>query len=862
MAEYDLGRAKGRIDLDASGAKKGLQDASREADTFRGKLEGAAPSMRRAGTAMAGGALAIGAGLGLAVKTAAGFEQTMNRVGAVSGATGDEFESLKDQAKELGRTTQFSASQAAEGMSYLAMAGFETDEVLSAMPGTLDLAAAGQIDLARAADIASNVLTGFGLEASEINRVNDTMAATAASANTDINQLGDAMSYVAPVAKSSGIEIEEASAAIGKLSDAGIQGSRAGTTLRQIIAKLENQTPKAATALDNLGISTHDAEGNLRSITDITRQFEEAGLSTADSMEIFGTRAGPGMSALVGQGADSLEELTGSLQDSGGAAQEMAERQMEGLNGALTELKSASEGALIMLGEQMTPVLEKVADAVTGVVSWFGGLSDEQSKWIVIGAAITAGLLAVGGALLLIVGMLPILASGFAVLTGTLIPIIAPILAVVAALAAIALGIKYLWENSQTFRDIVMAVWNGIKLAIAAVVEWFQAEALPYIMETWETIKEVFQTAAEAVKAIFVFFRDFVQDLWNRFGEHIISAAQNFLGFLAEFFGNTWENIKQVIDAVLRIIKGIFDVFAGAFTGDWSRVWEGIKGIFGGIWNAISAIFSQILDTIILVAKTAWTALETAIGAAMAAISAIWDAAWTRIKMFFSSIWDGIKAILSAAWDWVKNLISTQLEAIKTSWETTWNAIKTFFSGIWDSIKEAVSTAIQNVVDTVVGVKDRIMSGLSNIGTWLYDAGKDLLMGLINGIGDMVGNAISAVTDAVGSVVDGAKGLLGIGSPSKVFMEIGTDTFEGMVRGMRAMARDVERAAGETARAAVDPASRSAALVGSRVGDGGTSYSRSESLNFSGDIVLPNVRDGSSAEDLLDGLRQAVRQGA
>ena len=861
MAEYNLGSARGNIDLDASGAIRGLKDASREADTFQGKLKAAGPALKKGGAAMMGGAVAIGAGLGLAVKTAGGFEQSMNRVGAVSGATGESFNGLSDLAKDLGRTTAFSASEAAEGMSFLAMAGFDTDEMLAAMPGTLQLAAAGQLELAAAADIASNVLSGYGMEAEDIGRVNDVLAAGSSKANTDVTQLGEAMKMVAPVAQASGISFEEATASIGKLSDAGIQGGMAGTTLRGIISRLENPTDKAAGAIERLGVKTHDSEGNLLSMTDIVGNFEDAGLSTADAMQIFGQRAGPGMMALTSQGAGALGELTTAMEDSGGTAKRMADRQLEGLNGAMTELKSASEGALIAIGEQLTPAFEVIADAVSKVVSWFGGLSDNTMKFVAIGAAVTAGLLALGGALFLILGFLPAMIAGFGVLIGTILPIVLPIVAVIAAIAALALGIKYLWENSQKFRDIVMAVWEGIKVAVAAVVAWFQAEALPYIMTVWTQIQEVFRAAVDAITAVFIFFRDFVQDLWARFGEHIISAAQNFLGFISEFFSNTWENIKQVIDAVLRIIKGIFDVFAGAFTGDWSRVWEGIKGIFGGIWNAISAIFSQILDTIILIAKTAWTALETAIGAAMAVISAIWDAAWTRIKMFFSSIWDGIKAALTAAWDWVKDTISGGLDSIKSGWESAWNSIKDFLSDTWDSIKESVTDAIDSVVDTVTGVKDSIMDGLSGIGTWLYDAGKDLLQGLIDGIGDMVGGAVSAVGDAVGSVIDGAMGMLGMSSPSKVFMKIGSETFEGFRLGMESMARDVERASSATAGAAIGPARDAAALVGAGP-TGGNSYSESSSrYEFQGDIVLPNINDRSSADDLLDGLRQAVRQG-
>lgn len=806
---------------------------------------------------MLGGAAAIGGGLAIAVNTAAGFESSMNRVGAVSGATGEAFEGLSGLAKDLGRTTQFSASEAADGMSFLAMAGFETEDIMSAMPGTLQLAAAGQLELAAAADIASNVLSGYGMEAEEIGRVNDVLAAGSSKANTDVSQLGEAMKMVAPVAKASGISFEEATASIGKLSDAGIQGGMAGTTLRGIIASLENPTGAAGDAIERLGVQTKDSEGNLLSMTDLVRNFEDAGLSTADAMQIFGQRAGPGMMALVGQGADSLEDLTGAMEDSGGTAATMADRQMEGLNGALKELSSATEGAMIAMGEQLTPILEKAADALSGIVSWFGGLSDETMGFIAIGAALTAGLLLIGGALLLVLGFLPAMAAGFGIMMGTILPIVAPILAVVAALAAVALGIKYLWENSQTFRDIVMAVWEGIKVAIAAVVTWFQEEALPYIMTVWEQLKVIFQTASEAIIAIFKFFADFVKGIWDRFGEGFIASVKSVMTTVGEFFSKTWENIKSVIDAVLKIIKGIFDVFAGAFTGDWSRVWQGIKDIFGGIWDIIVAVFKQIIATIVAVAKVAWEAIKTAVRLFLSTVAEMWKAAWNRIKMFFKALWEAIKAVARAAMDAVKNKISETMEGIKSAWNTAWEAVKTFLSETWEGIKESVRNAIDSVVETVIGLKDRVLRGLSRIGTWLLNAGKDLIGGLIDGITDMAGRAADAAKEAVQGAIDGAKNLLRIGSPSKVFIEMGEDTFEGFRRGIEAMARDVARASELTAGAAIGPAERSAALVGASATGGGT---RTESRSYSAPVQMTVINPDNA--ELTRATERALRTAA
>lgn len=236
-------------------------------------------------------------GMGVAmIKTAGDFEQSMNKVSAISGATGADFDMLRNKAKELGATTSFSASQAADGMSFLAMAGFEANEIVSAMPGVLNLAAAGNMDLATSADIASNILTGFGMTAEESNRMVDILAKTFTSSNTNLVQLGEAMKYVAPVAHGFGVSVEETAAIVGMLSDAGIQSSMAGTTLRNIIVTLGE-------ASDELGFSMYDATGAMLPMADILDRLTEKTGGAQQAVDLFGNRAGPGLISLLDQGS-------------------------------------------------------------------------------------------------------------------------------------------------------------------------------------------------------------------------------------------------------------------------------------------------------------------------------------------------------------------------------------------------------------------------------------------------------------------------------------------------------------------------------------------------------------------------------
>lgn len=355
---------------------KGLKELERQAKE-------AARNLETVGRRIAGSLRSVGQSLTLYVtapilafgvlttKTAADFETGMNRVIAISGATGRELEALKNQAEDLGATTQYSASQAADAMGFLAMAGFEANEILGAMPSTLQLAAAAQMDLGQAADITSNILTGYRLRLDELEHANDVLVTTFTSTNVSLQQLGEGMKYVAPIAAGAGVQFEEAAAAMGLLGNAGIQGSMAGTTLRGTLSALLNPTNQEATALARLGVATKDAAGGILPLADIIEQLEDSGATAGEVLEIFGDRAGPGMKSLIDQGSDALRDLIKSLEQSGGSAQHVADVQMQGFNGAMLRLKSATEGMMIAIGD--SGLLDRLTDFAHGIAEWVSG---------------------------------------------------------------------------------------------------------------------------------------------------------------------------------------------------------------------------------------------------------------------------------------------------------------------------------------------------------------------------------------------------------------------------------------------------------------------------------------------------------
>ena len=268
------------------------------------------------------------------VLTAAGdFEAGMKAVSAITGASEESMIRLTATAKTLGRTTQFSATEAAAGMEFLAKAGFEAEVVMEAIPKALQLAAAASLDLASAADIVTNVMAGFGIEVDQLSQANDVLVKAFTSSNTDLQQLGQAMKFVGPVARGFGQDFEDVVAILGKLGNVGIQASMAGTALRGAMTKLASPSRQAAEILKNVGVQVFDSGGKMRRFIDIIGDLKEGGISTAEVMEVFGLRAGPAVAALLEEGRDSIAKFSDELRDSAGDAARIAAVRMEGFNG-------------------------------------------------------------------------------------------------------------------------------------------------------------------------------------------------------------------------------------------------------------------------------------------------------------------------------------------------------------------------------------------------------------------------------------------------------------------------------------------------------------------------------------------------
>lgn len=377
----NAGEVRARLVLDNAQFRQGVNQARQDMQGLGAGAASTAKGMSVLNTAAAATGVAVVAAVGASVKAAANFEQSMAKVKAISGATDGEFKQLTDTAKYLGETTQFSASQAADGLAFLSLAGFKAQDSINAMPAVLNLAAAGAIDLGTAADISSNIMTGFGIAAKDTGVAADILTKTFTTANTDMNQLGMAMKYVAPVANALGWEMTDAATAVAKMSDAGIQGSQAGTSLRAMLLSLANPTGQTEKAFEKLGISVVNANGQFKPLPELIAHISSKmeGMTdaqkTVTAAQLVGTEASAGFLALIKQGAPALQDYKTSLEESGGTAERVAKIQQDTLMGAWTQLQSAAEGLAINIGTAMIPAFRALVETFTGVLSGLNSIN-------------------------------------------------------------------------------------------------------------------------------------------------------------------------------------------------------------------------------------------------------------------------------------------------------------------------------------------------------------------------------------------------------------------------------------------------------------------------------------------------------
>lgn len=743
--------------LKATGAEQ-FASAFRNAADSAGKFQQVGGKMKSVGKTMTKAVTLPIVGMGTAIMmTGAKFDDQMSTVQAVTGATGEEMDKMRGQAKELGKTTRFSASEAGEGMEMLARAGFETSEVMEAMPAVLDLAAAGAVDLGDAADITSNILSGFGMEAEETARVADILAQASADSNTDVQGLGEAFKYVGPIASDLGVSIEDTAAAIGFLGDAGIQGGQAGRQLRSGLQSLAAPTKEAEKTMKDLGIEVFDAEGNMKSMPEVVGQLEKGldGMSSkqkAAALEtLFGADAMSAWSILVNEGKDNLGDFSDELSNSEGAAGDMADVMEDNLAGSMRSLKSALEGLAIGFSEMGEGPIRSLVDKFTELVRWFDNLSDSTKQWIII----VAGVAAAVGPILLVLGtimtFIPKLIAGFKLLGIVIGAITSPIGLVVAAIIAAATLIYIYWEPIKEF---FINLWESILEAFSTMKEnlvegW--ANAKENITEAWSGLTEFFSNLWSGIQ-------EGAANAWNE----TIETMTNFRDRTMEIIGNVYEWLNEKTNGTFGEVVSIIQAYL--MTG-----WEIIKSI----WTYIKNTFSNTLAFLKALVTGDFEGMKAAMQAQM-----------QNAQQLLANIWNAIKSNIGAALGSILSSLISHFSQMVSNATSKANeiltAMKTVFSNILSTIVEYMSNAVTILTDFIRQMPAAVISFTGD----MMSAGKGIIQGLIAGIKNMAGKAVDAVKGVVGDAIAGAKNLLGINSPSKVFMQFGEWTGEGLVRGM------------------------------------------------------------------------------
>ena len=749
-------------------------------------------------------------GLGtVAVKTAADFDTAMSQVGAVSGATGKDLDALRDKAREMGSKTKFSASEAAEAMNYMAMAGWKTSDMLSGIEGIMNLAASGE-DLASTSDIVTDALTAFGLTAADSGHFADILAAASSNANTNVSMMGETFKYCAPIAGALGFSAEDTAEAIGLMGNAGIKSTQAGTALRTIMSNLSGEVKICGSNIGEVTIATTNADGSMRDLSAILADCRTAfgGLSESEKAAaaeaLVGKNAMSGFLALMNAAPADIEKVSSAIANCDGKSAEMAATMQDNLAGQLTILKSQLEELAISFGEILMPAIRQIVTWVQGFVDKLNGM-DEGTKNTIV----TIGLLAAAiGPVLIIIGkvvsavgsimtFIPTLIGGISSIGGGLsalwgILAANPVTLVIAAIAALIAIFVALWNNCEGFRefwinlwnvikDAAIAVWNGLKdffsniwNAITGAAQSIWNGLKDFFSGLWEGIKNIFQTVLDVIKTLIVARFEFYK--------MIITTVLNVIQTVVS---TVWNVIKTVIETVTNAIGSFLSSAWEAIRNTVTTVMEAIRNVITSVWEAIKSAVMVVLSAIKDVVVSAWEAIKNAISTAMEAIKSAVIAAWEAIKSAVSSAIEAIKNVAVAAWEAIKSAVISIMEAIKSAITAAWEAIKSAVSSVvgaikevitsvWNAIKSTVTSIVGGLKDAVVNVFNSLLSGIKNAMSGIagavksgFDAainfikglpsqalqwGKDIIGGLINGIKSKISGLVDSVKDIAGTI--------------------------------------------------------------------------------------------------------------
>ena len=753
--------------------ERNLRDLERQADRSAVALQKIAAmgeKLKTVGSAIEGVGqklmpvtAAVGGIATAAVKVASDFDSAMSQVAAVSGAAGKELDALRDKAREMGSRTKFSASEAAEAMNYMAMAGWKTGDMLEGIEGIMNLAAASGEDLATTSDIVTDALTALGLSAADSGHFADILAAASSNANTNVSMMGETFKYCAPVAGALGFTAEDTAEAIGLMANAGIKSSQAGTAMRTMLTSLTGEVTFVGDAFGELTVQTVNADGSMRSLGDILgdcraafAQMSEAERA-ANAEALVGKNAMSGFLAVMNAAPGDIEKLNNAINNCDGTAERMAETMQDNLAGQLTILKSQLEELAISIGEILMPSIRQIVGWIQGLVDWLNGL-DEGTKKVIVTVALLAAAL---GPVLIVVGKVVGAVGTILTVVPALSAVVAAIGWVPIAIAAVIGVVVLLYNKCEWFRDAVNAVW---------------AQVRDFFVSAWEVICSFFTETIPAAWEALVSFFEGIPAWWSGLWQSV-----------GDFFGNVWTGMMEnpVLAGIVDMIRSLWENLSAALQG----IWQGIQTAASGAWELIkNVILGPVLLLIDLVtgnftklkedALHIWTNIQQIVGSAVQGLVEHVSILLSGLRDFMGNLWSAVSSAAASAWNGLKNLVVSTASNLKQSAVEAFRAMVSGIGSALASLGSVVQDGFRSAIGFITSLPGRALQ-------W----GMDFINGIAEGIRSAVGNVVSAVSD----VADKIRSFLHFSVPDEGPL---TDYESWMPDFMGGLARGIEKSRG------------------------------------------------------------------